>query len=411
MSRELHAFTCSACGEPLNHNIPSKPPECASGSSTCEANQSKRPPTPEDPISLIHYCCPSCGAEMVADAQTAPDCCPYCGTPAGSCERFSGSFEPDYIIPFKIDREQALAALKRHYKGKWLLPHSFTEGNHLEQVQGVYVPFWLFDCQSSGTIQLEASSRVRCLQGNEEITITKYFDVFRTGTLEFEKIPADASSRMPDSQMNRIEPYDYSDLQPFTRTCMPGFLAESYDVEASVCMHQIRSRCEQILEEELQNTVTGYDSIRVTGKSLQTAAARPAYALMPVWLLDTQWKGEHFLFVMNGQTGRLVGDLPMDREKYWKYFFVILAVLEAVMGAITCWMQNPGPVVLSLLFALPLLIDWVILSSMKGQLKPNPQSPAAGAVSGRDLQLQEREDRYVWTSEQRTTVQTVHQKV
>ena len=83
------------------------------------------------------YNCPSCGAELICDASTAATSCPYCGNPTVVPGQFSGTLKPDFIIPFKLSKEDAVAALKNHYKGKPLLPKAFTNGNHIEEIQGV----------------------------------------------------------------------------------------------------------------------------------------------------------------------------------------------------------------------------------------------------------------------------------
>ncbi len=101
------------------------------------------------------YSCPSCGAELICDASTAATSCPYCGNPTVVPGQFSGALKPDFVIPFKLSREDAVAALKKHYKGKPLLPKAFTNGNHIEEIKGVYVPFWMFDGQAEGSVDYE----------------------------------------------------------------------------------------------------------------------------------------------------------------------------------------------------------------------------------------------------------------
>ena len=68
------------------------------------------------------YNCPSCGAQLICDATTAATSCPYCGNPTVVPGQFAGTLKPDFVIPFKLSKEDAVAALKNHYKGKPLLP-------------------------------------------------------------------------------------------------------------------------------------------------------------------------------------------------------------------------------------------------------------------------------------------------
>ena len=97
------------------------------------------------------FTCSSCGAELVSDGNTmATECC-YCGNPTMIPSRFSGMLKPDFVIPFKKTKDEAVAALKEFYKGKRLLPKAFTANNRVEAIQPMYVPFWLFHAQVTAT--------------------------------------------------------------------------------------------------------------------------------------------------------------------------------------------------------------------------------------------------------------------
>lgn len=107
---------------------------------------------------LRAYSCPSCGAELICDESTAATSCPYCGNPTVVPGQFSGALRPDFILPFRLTKDDAVQALRAHYKGKPFLPKSFTSANHIEQIQGVYVPFWLFDGGAEGSASYRASN-------------------------------------------------------------------------------------------------------------------------------------------------------------------------------------------------------------------------------------------------------------
>ena len=151
------------------------------------------------------YSCPSCGAELLCEATTAATSCPYCGNPTVVPGQFSGILKPDYVLPFKLSKEDAIKALKKHYLKKPLLPSTFSKANHLEEIKGVYVPFWMYDGKASGSAQFHATQVHTYTSGDYEITETSHFDVRRAGSLGFEKIPVDASSKMPDDNMDSIE--------------------------------------------------------------------------------------------------------------------------------------------------------------------------------------------------------------
>lgn len=280
------------------------------------------------------YSCPSCGAELICDQSTAATACPYCGNPAIVPGQFSGALRPDSILPFRLSKDDAVQALRAHYKGKPFLPRSFTSANHIEQIQGVYVPFWLFDGGAEGAASYRASNTNVYETGDYEITETRHYHVVRAGSLAFEKIPVDASSKMPDDHMDSIEPFDYAQLRPFSTAYLPGYLADKYDVTIDDSRDRADTRCRETLAQALRDTVTGYGACVTEREDIALRRGKVHYALLPVWMLSTKWRGQDFLFAMNGQTGKLVGDLPTDRGRFWGMFAAIAAPLTVALTAI-----------------------------------------------------------------------------
>ena len=285
----------------------------------------------EETAGMKVYNCSSCGAELICDDTTAATSCPYCGNPTVIPGQFTGGLKPDLIIPFKLNKDAAVAALKKYYQGKKFLPNSFKDKNHIEEIQGVYVPFWLYDCKVEGSASYEGRISRVYEEDDYEITETDHYLVERSGVIGFEKIPVDASTKMPDTHMDAIEPYDYQELKPFSTAYLPGFLADKYDVSREESLERIELRAKNSAEEELSKTIVGYESLSSTEQNLSVQDMQAKYALMPVWMLSTKWNGQNFLFAMNGQTGKLIGDLPIDKGKYWKTFLKIALPLMAVI--------------------------------------------------------------------------------
>ena len=269
------------------------------------------------------YSCPSCGAELICDESTAATSCPYCGNPTIVPGQFSGGWRPDYIIPFKQSKENAIEALKEHYRGKLFLPKAFKKENHVQEIQGIYVPFWMFDGEATGEAHYEATRSRTYRSGDYDVTETKYYNVYRAGHVAFEKVPVDASSKMPDNHMDSIEPYDYEKLKPFSTAYLPGFLADKFDVTVEQCRQRADQRCEETLLSALRSTVNRYNSCILKDSNVNLKRGKVHYALLPVWMLHTKWQGKDFLFAMNGQTGKIVGDLPINWLKVIALFVAV----------------------------------------------------------------------------------------
>ena len=281
------------------------------------------------------YSCKTCGGEIVADETTGATHCPYCGNPVVLSGHFAGSLKPDLVIPFKVDKKAAIAALNNHYKGKRLLPKVFKDQNHIEEVKGLYVPVWLFDADADAQVEYEATKVRTWSDSDYNYTETRHYAVLRGGTLGFADVPVDGSTKMDDTLMESIEPFDITGAVPFQAAYLPGYLADKYDVDADASIGRANERIKRSTEEAFRSTVIGYTSVTTVDSNVRLENGRAKYALLPVWILNTQWNGQKFTFAINGQTGKIAGDLPMDKVAFWKYLLGVTAAVTALAFAIS----------------------------------------------------------------------------
>lgn len=278
------------------------------------------------------YSCPNCGAQIVTDGTTVATSCPYCANPTVIPGKLEGQKKPDMVIPFRLNKDQAIQQLKMHYKGKKLLPDTFRDQNHLEEIKGVYVPFWLFDSEVNVDMDLNASQNTVSRMGNQEITRTRHYSLERSGKLRFEHVPVDGSSKMPDDYMDSIAPFDFQELKEFSTAYLPGFFADIYDVSAEDCITRAEESMQTSAREAVLQSVGQYGNVTVAREQLDIQRGKISYALLPVWMLSTRWNGQVYLFAMNGQTGKMVGDLPVSRAKYWQNFASIMIPVAVLLG-------------------------------------------------------------------------------
>ena len=278
------------------------------------------------------YSCPSCGAELICNQATAATSCPYCGNPAIVPGQLSGALKPEFVIPFKLNQKDAEAALKNHYRRKLLLPSVFSQENNIRQIRGIYVPFWLFDGKTSGSLICEGTNSSSHRSGNYRVVNTRHYTIRREGDLSFLMVPVDGSKRLPDDLMDSLEPYDYRGLTDFSTAYLPGYFADKYDVSSDDVMSRAELRCQNTTEAMLRDTIHGYESVRIQQKFLTTHFGHVHYALLPVWILNTRWNGQDYLFAMNGQTGHFVGKLPVDPVKKQVLFWTVLLVIAGVLS-------------------------------------------------------------------------------
>ena len=281
------------------------------------------------------YGCKQCGGEIVADETTGATHCPYCGNPVVLTGHFTGLLKPDLVIPFKVDKKAAIEALNNHYKGKPLLPKVFKDQNHIEEVKGLYVPVWLFDTDADAYVQYRATRTRTWSDSQYNYTATDHYAVLRGGGIGFENVPVDGSTKMEDALMESIEPFNIADAVPFQTAYLPGYMADKYDVDAQASIDRANERIKKSTEDAFRSTVIGYTSVTTVNSNISLQNGRARYALYPVWILNTDWNGQKFTFAINGQTGKIAGDLPMDKGAFWKWLLGVSGAATAAAFAIS----------------------------------------------------------------------------
>lgn len=285
------------------------------------------------------FVCKTCGGEIVGDSNTAATSCPYCGNPVVFSGRLSGVLKPDYVIPFQLNKDQAKQALKTYVGSKKFAPNLFKTENKIDELKGIYVPFWLFDSDIDAAVSYEGT-RVRTWSDSKyNYTETSYYDIFRSGSMSFSNIPVDGSSKMADDLMESIEPYDFSKAVDFQTAYLAGFLADKYDVTMEDSIGRANERVKVSAEDTLRSTVNGFDTVKPVSSSVQVKKGKAKYAMYPVWLINTVYKGEKLTFAMNGQTGKIVGNIPTSTSKLAGLFAGITAGAGALIFLIGRFMQ------------------------------------------------------------------------
>ena len=284
----------------------------------------------EESAGLNVYSCQSCGGQIIADQTTAATHCPYCDNPIVMTGQFRGDLKPDFVIPFKLDKDAAVKALSAHFEGKRLLPKVFRDQHKIDEIKGVYVPVWLYDAHANGHITFKAHKTRRWSDAQFDYEEKSFYSAVRGGEMDFEKVPVDGSTKMDDELLGSIEPFDFKAAVPFQTAYLSGYLADKYDISAEDSTETANKRIKRSVEQAFQNTVKGYDAVEVDKSTVRLRNAKAKYALYPVWLLNLSWNNEKYTFAMNGQTGKFVGNLPLDKGAAAGWFVGIAAAVTAI---------------------------------------------------------------------------------
>lgn len=282
------------------------------------------------------YVCNSCGAEIVADEQTSATFCCYCHNPVTLKGRLSGDFKPNRVMPFSIDRNHAEQIFKQWCGNKKFTPSDFNSNKTLEKMTGLYVPFWLADCNTNAYVQAIGKNVKTWSDSQYNYTKTDEFSVIREAKIKFKGIPNDGEQKIDDALMQAIEPFDYSKLKPFSMSYLSGFYADKYDVGKVEVFPNIKKRAEDSALNIIKKD-THYSSLTVLNQKVDILKTDWEYTLMPVWFLNYKYQDKFYTFVVNGQSGKVAGILPLSKAKLFGFgigFTAILTIVFTIIGGL-----------------------------------------------------------------------------
>lgn len=337
---------CPACNAKINFNPANQKWDCEycgskftleemqqhSNASTVEANTVVEVKN-EAMGNMDMYHCNNCGAEIIADENTTSTFCVYCGSTAILKNRIDSGRAPNYIIPFKNVKDDAVVAFKNLFKHKPLTPKCFKDPKNIQKITGVYIPFWAYDLVADGQIDFEATDVTTWSDSRYRYTKTSRYSVKKSGHFDFDKVLSDASSRFPNDLMDSIEPFNYQDLVQYNHAYLSGFLAEKYDVDENAGLERAKERTMLTCVDLVQSTV-GHQSKRVVNNSMNIEPKQCHYIMLPVWMVNIQYKDKNYTFAMNGQTGKIVGNIPIGIKETitWSIIVYVISLIIFYLG-------------------------------------------------------------------------------
>lgn len=284
---------------------------------------------------LNSYNCQNCGGEIVADDNTVATFCPYCKSPSIIKSKLQGEFNPELVIPFRKPEKEAKELYNNWIMKKIYTPKDFKSKETIDEIKGLYAPYWLYDMNVNGRITATATRVSHWSDGEYHYTKTDYYDIYRAGNNDYEKIPQDAATKLDDVMMDHIEPFNYEEMTDFEMPYMAGFFAERYDLDSNQCLDAAKEKAETYFEKRLRETIKGYHSFSIKTKSFSYSKVESSYAMLPIYYLANFYNGKKHDFMMNGQTGKIYGNPPVSLFLVGRMFilsFIICYVIALIGG-------------------------------------------------------------------------------
>ncbi len=315
---------CNFCGSSFDPNVLKLSFSFENKSDESEIDDAKRQ----------EFTCNSCGATVITDDTTAASFCCYCGSPALAGHRLRREFKPDYIIPFKLTREDAEAKFMEWGQTNKYVPSDFMDSENIKKLTPLYVPFWLVDSKcdaefyGTGTIYNSRKRTVFSLQRN-----IKFF---------MKRVPFVGAKKMNRLLMEAVEPFDYSEMVEYNDAYLPGYYAQRYDLKPADMAQNVIWRMESYARQSCNAVSFEYQETSLSDGYIDVSDIKYSYALMPIWFLNYQKDGVYHGFAINGQTGEACGKLPYSKRKR----------ISALILTTVLWLVIPAVLLMALFSAL-----------------------------------------------------------
>lgn len=322
-------YKCKNCGGNVVYHPDKKKMYCPH----CDGVDSE-----EEVKSAVLTECASCGAPMEISPFTSACRCEHCGSYTILEEKVEGDYTPHLILPFQISKERAVKLLEKEFQSRFFTPVTFLSAATLEGMEGIYVPFFLYDYLANFEYAGMGTKVRSWRSGNTEYIETSYFRVERNLDIDFDKIPVDASINMDDTKMDLLEPFDEKALEKFQKKYMSGFQAEIYSEGLMDLEPRAQEKARRDAEELLRESLSGYTTLNAERKHLNLQRQTANYALLPVWVYHYHYHGQRYTYYVNGQSGKILGKTPVSRGKVfayggaaWAFLFTMMLFLKMIL--------------------------------------------------------------------------------
>jgi ribosomal protein S27E len=284
--------------------------------------------------------CPGCKAQITFEPPNVAGQCPFCNTSIVAQSRSASPVVvPEAVLPFTVSQKTARSGIQKWLSSRWFAPNGLKKLAQQEGIQGVYLPFWTYDCNTVSHYTGERGTHYYVTEtytetNSEGKTETKTRQVQRTrwrshsGRVDhfFDDILIPGSQSVNTQRLEALEPWDLSKLMPYDASYLSGFKAQRYQVNLKQGFELAKGKMEEPIRCDIRRDIGG-DEQRIHSVSTSYNAITFKHLLLPVWISAYRFNNKQYQVMVNAQTGEVLGDRPYS---VWKISATVLAVLATI---------------------------------------------------------------------------------
>jgi DNA-directed RNA polymerase subunit RPC12/RpoP len=339
-----NGLKCKYC----KHVMPVPVPPGAQGAREIPLREGAQRATRGLGVSVQSYNCRECGATVNLAPNERTASCTYCASSAViQTPTDANLIQPETLVPFRVPKEKAAELFKSWLAGLWFRPSNLKHMAQLEQVFGVYVPYWTFDAHVYSrwtaergwyyyvTETYQETENGETVTKTREVRHTRWEDASGHRQDQYDDVLVCASKGLPEKLANSLTSFDTKQLQPYAPGYLAGWRAESYAIDLPVAWTQAQQTIQSGQESRCRSDVGG-DEVRSLSVQNQLSNETFKHILLPVYVAAYRYNNQPFRFLVNGQTGEIQGEAPYS----WVKIILLVLVIAAIITAIVLLVRN-----------------------------------------------------------------------
>lgn len=333
---------CPSCGTPRDRDTRF----CVACSAPLETADEDDSVIRSKPLSEHHFRCENCGSEVNTTLDQVSYRCPFCDSNyvVELPQKSSNDHPPEFIIGFAVTSEKAAELFYQWMKqNSWFRPGDLSARAIMDKQRGVYLPFWHFSMGADSRWHAQIGEywyrtetyTVRNAKGETEtrtrqVRETEWFPLSGEHHQYYYGYLVPAGRSLSDSEARDIQPFRLTSLTRYRPYFLAGWMCEDDTVPRATA----QSLCEQEFLRREQNAVARFlpgdehSDLRV---ETRLTPHDSDLILLPVHILTYRYKDKLYRFIVNGQTGKLIGEKPISAPRIAAAIGAVLLILIALV--------------------------------------------------------------------------------
>ena len=272
----------------------------------------------------MEYRCPNCNAQLTLENNIFK--CEYCKSSFSATKK---DLSVEYIIPFSISKDYAMMQYKKLIKSNILTPKIFKNKKIINKIEGIYVPCYVYDFESNGVVEFESKNDTIWRSGGNKYKKSDIHKVTRGGSVSLERVPVISSNDLNGDIIDAVKPYSYKQLIPFDSSYIKDYRVYNIDKSSEELISIAEVKAKKSFEYEMKKDIKEYKEIKIIDSKINLYNTRKISVLVPIFLLNINYKNKDYIYLINGENGKISGNIPINKKRI---IFICLIVFIVIYG-------------------------------------------------------------------------------